>query len=74
MTAVTKRPKALIDVPTHYCPGCGHSVVHRLVAESIDELNILETTICVAPVGCAVFSDNILTATPYKARTAEGPP
>ncbi len=73
MIAVTKRPKALIDVPTHYCPGCGHSVVHRLVAESIDELNILERTICVAPVGCAVFSDKYFNCDAIQGPHGRGP-
>lgn len=55
---VYQRPDALTDVYTHYCPGCTHGLVHRLVAEVIDELEIRERTICVAPVGCAVFAYN----------------
>lgn len=55
---VYERPNALSDVFTHYCPGCTHGVAHRLVAEVIDELGIAETTIGVAPVGCAVFAYN----------------
>ena len=50
-----KRPKTLYDVKTHYCSGCGHGIIHRLVAEVIDELNIREKTIGTAPVGCAVL-------------------
>ena len=50
-----KRPKTLRDVRTHYCPGCGHGIVHRLVAEVIDELDIREKIIGTAPVGCAVL-------------------
>ncbi len=50
-----KRPETLYDVTTHYCPGCGHGIVHRLVAEVIDELGIREKTIGTAPVGCAVL-------------------
>ncbi|SDE14165.1 thiamine pyrophosphate-dependent enzyme [Sporomusa acidovorans] len=50
------RPQALLDVPTHYCPGCHHGIIHRLVAEVIDELAIQEKTIGVAPVGCAVLA------------------
>ena len=50
-----KKPTSLLDVPTHYCPGCGHGVVHRLVGEVIDELGIREKTIGTAPVGCAVL-------------------
>ena len=53
---VYQRPEALVDTPTHYCPGCSHGAIHRMVAEVIDELGIRERTICVAPVGCAVFA------------------
>lgn len=50
------RPKSLLDVATHYCPGCHHGIIHRLVAEVIDELDIQEKTIGVAPVGCSVLA------------------
>lgn len=53
-----KRPEALTDRHTHYCPGCTHGVVHRLVAEVIDELDIRKHTVGVAPVGCAVLAYN----------------
>ncbi len=53
---VAARPRALSDKPFHYCPGCTHGLAHRLVAEAIDELGILERTIGVASVGCSVFS------------------
>jgi len=56
MDQVWTRPVTLIDRKLHYCPGCGHSVAHRLIMETIDELNIQETTIGVAPVGCSVFA------------------
>ncbi len=55
---VFDKPKALCDVPLHYCPGCTHGIIHRLVAEVIDELGIEGRTIGVAPVGCAVMSYN----------------
>ncbi|MDD4688666.1 MAG: thiamine pyrophosphate-dependent enzyme [Eubacteriales bacterium] len=58
MSIVFERPKSLTDVATHYCPGCTHGIVHRLVAEVIDELGIEGKTIGVAPVGCAVFAYN----------------
>ena len=51
-----KRPHALADVTTHYCPGCTHGIIHRLVAEAIDKLGIEGSTIGVAPVGCAVLA------------------
>lgn len=53
---VYKKPAALTDVPFTYCPGCGHSTVHKIIAELIDELKLREKTIAVAPVGCAVFA------------------
>ncbi len=56
MEQVFKRPHALCDVNLHYCPGCTHGIVHRLVAEVIDELEIEGKTIGVAPVGCSVFA------------------
>jgi len=57
---VYKRPDSLIDRPTHFCPGCGHGIVHKLLAGAIDELGIRENTILVAPVGCAVLAYNYL--------------
>lgn len=55
---VYQRPRAFTDAPTHYCPGCTHGVAHRLIAEVLEEMNVLERTIGVAPVGCAVFAYN----------------
>lgn len=52
------RPESLKEAYTHYCPGCGHSVAHRLVAECLDEMGLRETTIGVPPVGCAVLAYN----------------
>jgi len=49
-------PESMKDVATHYCPGCGHGLIHRIVCEVIDELGIREKTIAVAPVGCAVLA------------------
>jgi len=56
MDLVYQRPASLRDVAMHYCPGCTHGVIHHLIAEVIDELGIREATLCVAPVGCAVFA------------------
>jgi 2-oxoglutarate ferredoxin oxidoreductase subunit beta len=56
MKKVFSRPRSLKDAPYHYCPGCGHSIIHRLVAEVIDELGIRERTIGVPPAGCAVLA------------------
>lgn len=55
---VYERPSSYTDSPTHYCPGCTHGVAHRLVAEVLDEMNLTDRTIGVAPVGCAVFMYN----------------
>ena len=53
---IFSRPKSLRDVDTHYCSGCGHGIIHRLICDAIDELGIRERTIAVAPVGCAVLA------------------
>lgn len=57
---VTRRPRLLTERHTHYCPGCSHGVVHRLVAEVIDELGLEGRAVGVAPVGCAVFAYNYI--------------
>ena len=58
MSTVFQKPHALTDAPLHYCPGCTHGIIHRLVAEAIDELGIEGRTIGVASVGCSVFAYN----------------
>lgn len=58
MEIVFKRPEATTETVTHYCPGCTHGVIHRQVAEVIDELGIRERTVGVAPVGCSVLAYN----------------
>ncbi len=55
---VAQKPRLLNDNHMHYCPGCSHGVVHKVVAEVIDELGLEDKTIGVAPVGCAVFAYN----------------
>jgi 2-oxoglutarate ferredoxin oxidoreductase subunit beta len=55
-----RHPVSLIDRSSHFCPGCGHGIVHRLLAELIDELELAPRTIAVAPVGCAVFAYDYL--------------
>ena len=56
MSVVFERPNSLCDTPTHYCPGCTHGIIHRLVAEVIDEMGIEGETVGVCPVGCAVMA------------------
>lgn len=73
MAVVFDRPKALLDVPTHYCPGCTHGVIHRLVAEVIDELGILDKTIGVAPVGCSVLAYDYFACDMFEAAHGRAP-
>lgn len=56
MKKVFSHPKSLRNVSTHYCPGCGHGIVHRLIAEVVDGLKIRQKVIAIAPVGCAVIA------------------
>ncbi len=58
MAVVFKKTSMLTDTPFHYCPGCTHGIIHRLVAEVLEELGVGETAIGIAPVGCAVFAYN----------------
>ncbi|MEG0915031.1 MAG: thiamine pyrophosphate-dependent enzyme, partial [Christensenellaceae bacterium] len=58
MTKVFEKTKMLTDVPLHYCPGCTHGIIHRLVAECIEELGMEDIAVGIAPVGCAVFAYN----------------
>jgi len=53
---VYHRPSSLLDVNMHYCPGCAHSLVHKLIMEVVEEMNIQDKTIGIAPVGCSVFA------------------
>ena len=54
------RPESIRDVKSHYCPGCGHGIVHKLIGECLDEMNCRGKTILVAPVGCAVLAYNYI--------------
>ena len=53
---VYKKPTLMNDVPMHYCPGCSHGVVHKLIAEVIEEMGMEEKTVGISPVGCGVFA------------------
>jgi 2-oxoglutarate/2-oxoacid ferredoxin oxidoreductase subunit beta len=57
MQAIYKHPKSLLNTQSKYCPGCGHGVIHRLVAEAMDELGVQDRTIFLNPVGCAIWAD-----------------
>jgi 2-oxoglutarate/2-oxoacid ferredoxin oxidoreductase subunit beta len=56
MKQITSRPKSLKKVPFHYCPGCGHSIIHRLICEVIDEMGLQDKVIGIPPPGCSVFA------------------
>lgn len=56
MKKIFSHPRSLRKISTHYCPGCGHGIAHRLIAEVVDELDIRERVIAVAPAGCAVLA------------------
>ena len=73
MTKVFERTKGLIEVPMHYCPGCGHGIVHRLVAEVLEEMDLLPRAVGVAPVGCAVFAYNYFNCDMYEAAHGRAP-
>lgn len=73
MAVVFEKPKSLLDVPTHYCPGCTHGIIHRLVAEVIDELGVMDKTIGVAPVGCSVLAYNYFTFDMFEAAHGRAP-
>ena len=57
---VYSKPELLDDVHMHYCPGCSHGVVHKLIAEVVAEMGLTEKTVGISPVGCAVFADNYI--------------
>jgi len=73
MTKVFGHPESLTDMPTHYCPGCTHGIIHRLIAEVIDELGIVDKTVGVAPVGCAVLAYNYFTCDMQEAAHGRAP-
>ncbi len=70
---VFKRTKGLTDIPMRYCPGCGHGIIHRLVAEVIEELGVLKRTIGIAPVGCSVFADEYFNCDMIQPAHGRGP-
>lgn len=73
MAVVFKKTSMLMDVPFHYCPGCTHGIIHRLVAESLEELGVGQKAIGVAPVGCAVFAYNYFNCDMHEAAHGRAP-
>ena len=65
-------PESLYDVPTKYCGGCGHGVIHRIISEVIDEMGLREKSIITNPVGCSIWADLVLTAYGTSARVCLG--
>jgi len=68
-----KPTKGLLDVPTHYCPGCTHGVIHRLIGEVMEELDIVDKTIGVAPVGCSVLAYDYFACDMFEAAHGRAP-
>ncbi|MBP3333191.1 MAG: 2-oxoglutarate oxidoreductase [Clostridia bacterium] len=73
MAIVFKKPEALTDAVFHYCPGCTHGIVHRLVAEVLDELGVRGKAVAVASVGCSVFSYNYFNCDAIQAAHGRAP-
>ncbi|HIW16798.1 MAG TPA: 2-oxoglutarate oxidoreductase [Firmicutes bacterium] len=73
MAVVFEKTKMLTDAEFHYCPGCTHGVIHRLVAEVIDEMGLQEKAVGIAPVGCAVFAYNYFNCDMFEAAHGRAP-
>lgn len=73
MATIFKKSSVLTDTPFHYCPGCGHGIIHRLIAEVIEELGIQGKTAGIAPVGCAVFAYKYFNIDMYEAPHGRAP-
>jgi 2-oxoglutarate ferredoxin oxidoreductase subunit beta len=73
MAVVFEPTKAMLDVSTHYCPGCTHGIIHRLVGEALEELGILDRTIGVAPVGCSVLAYEYFACDMFEAAHGRAP-
>ena len=73
MAVLFEKTKLLTDKQFHYCPGCNHGIIHRLVAEVIDEMNLDGKVIGVAPVGCSVFAYDYFNCDMYEAAHGRSP-
>ncbi len=66
-------PGVMVDRATHYCPGCHHGITHRLVAECLEEMGLVERTICVSSIGCSVFIYNYISVDTVEAPHGRAP-
>ena len=73
MKVLFKPTTGMLDVPTHYCPGCTHGIIHRLVGEVLEELDIIDNTIGVAPVGCSVLAYDYFACDMFEAAHGRAP-
>jgi len=73
MAVIYQKSKGLTDAELHYCPGCSHGIIHKLVAETLEEMGVLGNTIGVAPVGCAVFAYNYFNCDMHEAAHGRAP-
>ncbi len=73
MKKVFTKPETLKDMPMHYCPGCTHGIVHRIIAEVIDEMQIFDKTIAISPVGCSVFACDYFDCDAFQASHGRAP-
>ncbi|WP_409227824.1 thiamine pyrophosphate-dependent enzyme [Gudongella sp. SC589] len=73
MAIVFEKTKGLTDKPTHYCPGCTHGIIHRLVAEVMEEMDLLDEAIGVAPVGCSVLAYDYFNVDMHEAAHGRAP-
>ena len=72
MAIVYQKSKGLTDAELHYCPGCTHGIIHKLVAEALEEMGVVGNTIGVAPVGCSVFAYNYFNCDMHGGRSRSG--
>jgi len=73
MTVVFKKTEGLTETPFHYCPGCTHGIIHRLVGEVLEELGVLGKTVGVAPVGCSVLAYDYFNCDMHEAAHGRAP-
>ena len=73
MKTIYKKSTGLQDTPLHYCPGCGHGIIHKLIAETLEEMNAVDSAVCVCPVGCAVFAGDYFACDTIEAAHGRAP-